>query len=140
MIATLGTQIYDAIIRFKAISPDERHDYLAIRRVAHELEPTLTRGISMELWRNAIFDYCYEHTWLDQTDAARQGVNVSPAYIVAVSVFFYIYPSDAFRKHFHAFLSTPTPLRDFDRTFMCFLPGRRSESIYFKSGLNPVIR
>ncbi|KAL8277659.1 hypothetical protein RQP46_009932 [Phenoliferia psychrophenolica] len=54
-IAMLGTQVYDAIIRFKTISPEERHDYLAIRRVARALEPTLTRGISMERWRK-VFD------------------------------------------------------------------------------------
>ncbi|KAL8287471.1 hypothetical protein RQP46_003329 [Phenoliferia psychrophenolica] len=52
----LGTQVYDAIIRLKTVSPEERHDYLAIRRVAHELEPSLTRGISMELWRDAFDD------------------------------------------------------------------------------------
>ncbi|KAL8287407.1 hypothetical protein RQP46_003265 [Phenoliferia psychrophenolica] len=55
-IAMLGTQVYDAIIRIKTVSREERHDYLAIRRVAHELEPPLTRGISMELWRNAFDD------------------------------------------------------------------------------------
>ncbi|KAL8287402.1 hypothetical protein RQP46_003260 [Phenoliferia psychrophenolica] len=55
-IAMLGTQVYDAIIRLKTVSREERHDYLSIRRVAHELEPSLTRGISMELWRNAFDD------------------------------------------------------------------------------------
>ncbi|KAL8287440.1 hypothetical protein RQP46_003298 [Phenoliferia psychrophenolica] len=55
-IVMLGTQVYDAIIRLKTVSPEERHDYLSIRRVAHELEPSLTRGISMELWRDAFDD------------------------------------------------------------------------------------
>ncbi|KAL8277660.1 hypothetical protein RQP46_009933 [Phenoliferia psychrophenolica] len=64
-IAMLGTQVYDAIIRLKTVSPEERHDYLSIRRVAHELEPTLTRGISMGLWRDAFDDKRSDRVTLD---------------------------------------------------------------------------
>ncbi|KAL8287465.1 hypothetical protein RQP46_003323 [Phenoliferia psychrophenolica] len=131
-IAMLGPQVYDAIIRLKTVSLEERHDYLSCHLSAlldfGNFEQQLRDGNPPDI--------------LIPELSVNLGMEDPVSYHFPLEDFlagvFDVYPNDAYlvHKHFHSVLfSAPKHLRDFNNTFEELLPSRWIETPLFECDL-----